>query len=128
MSAQNDDISTLEDSDDEELDEVEVAPEDLEEEEAALATDEDDDDSDESSLEELLAKRSATRRAADEPEEDEDILSSLASEQEPAIPEALPTKVIPVKDRLEFVCARCHLVKARSQLADAERQLCRDCV
>lgn len=129
MSVQNEDVAPLDDSEDEDLDEVEVSVEDVEEEEVALtATDDDEEDSDESSLEELLAKRSATRRAADEPDDDEDIMSSFASEQEPPIPDALPTRVIPVKDRQEFVCSRCHLVKARSQLADADRQLCRDCV
>ncbi|MEA2486815.1 MAG: hypothetical protein QOF16_469 [Actinomycetota bacterium] len=129
MSAQSEDVSALDDSEDEELDEVEVAVEDLEEEEVALAaTDDDDEESDESSLEELLAKRSATRKAADDPDEEDDIMTAFAPEQEPMLPETLPSKVIPVKDRQEFVCARCHLVKARSQLADAERGLCRDCV
>jgi hypothetical protein len=28
----------------------------------------------------------------------------------------------------EFVCQSCFLVKHQSQLADKERQLCRDCV
>ena len=42
--------------------------------------------------------------------------------------EPLPARVIPLKDRQEFVCNRCRLVKARVQLADSERGLCRDCV
>ena len=28
----------------------------------------------------------------------------------------------------EFICTRCHLIKHRGQLRDAERTLCRDCV
>ncbi|MGH2755878.1 MAG: DUF4193 family protein, partial [Actinomycetota bacterium] len=42
--------------------------------------------------------------------------------------EPLPAKLKPVKDQQEFVCARCHLVKKKSQLADEKRGLCRDCV
>jgi hypothetical protein len=42
--------------------------------------------------------------------------------------EPLPSVVVPIKDRQEFVCSNCHLVKARVQLADAARGLCRDCV
>ena len=60
--------------------------------------------------------------------EDDDDIMALASEKEPTSLEPLPTTVIPIKDRKEFVCNRCHLVKARVQLADEERGLCRDCV
>jgi hypothetical protein len=112
-----------------------------EEEDASLDDDDEDDESaaasgfaddeeegDDSSLEQLLAQRSAARRALDEPEENEDLMA-LASEREPPLRgEALNPRLIPVKDRQEFVCKRCFLVKARSQLADAERMLCRDCV
>ena len=95
---------------------------------AASGIGDDDDEGDDSSLEQLLAQRSAARRAADEPEENEDLMA-LASEREPPLRgEALNPRLIPVKDRQEFVCKRCFLVKARSQLADAERMLCRDCV
>ena len=37
------------------------------------------------------------------------------------------TKVLPKRPG-EFVCQSCFLVKHPSQLADAERQYCRDCV
>lgn len=101
---------------------------DEDDEDLALAATDDEDEEDESSLEELLAQRAAARRGTDDSDDDDDILS-LASEPEtiPVI-EPLPASVIPLKDRQEFVCNRCHLVKARVQLADAERGLCRDCV
>ncbi len=116
-----------------ELEEVENLDEeedgdDPEEVEAQLATvtpADDDDESDEASLEELLAQRA--RRTPEETDDTDDIMS-LASEREPAVRGPLPSRVIPIRDRQEFVCNRCHLVKARSQLADAERGLCRDCV
>lgn len=87
----------------------------------------DEEEDDESSLEEILAQRASARRAADEPDDDDDIMA-LTSQREPAGTEPLPTKVVPVQDRQEFVCANCHLVKAKSQLADQNRMLCRDCV
>ncbi len=91
---------------------------------------EEEDDGDESSLEELLAQRAAARRGgADDADEDDDLMSSLASEKEHVAPvEPLPSRAIPLKDRQEFVCNNCHLVKAKVQLADPERGLCRDCV
>jgi hypothetical protein len=103
------------------------ADDDDDEAEIAL-TDDDDDEEDEASLEELLAQRAASRRGADETDDDSDDIMALASEAGKIPLEPLPTKVIPVKDQQEFVCNRCHLVKARSQLADAKRGLCRDCV
>jgi hypothetical protein len=111
-------------------DEEDVSLDDEEDDESAAASGftDDDEEGDDSSLEQLLAQRSAARRAADEPEENEDLMA-LASEREPPLRgEALNPRLIPVKDRQEFVCKRCFLVKARSQLADAERMLCRDCV
>ncbi len=74
----------------------------------------------ESSLEELLAKREP--RPAEEEEEDESLLSVTRDERL----EPLAVKVIPPTDK-EFVCTNCHLVKHRSQLANRERMLCRDC-
>jgi hypothetical protein len=88
----------------------------------------DDEEGNDSSLEQLLAQRSAARRGSDETDESDDLMS-LASEREPPLRgEALNPRLIPVKDRQEFVCKRCFLVKARSQLADIERMLCRDCI
>ncbi|HEX2294628.1 MAG TPA: DUF4193 family protein [Actinomycetota bacterium] len=120
MFAEEDEIENEEELEDEELGD--------DDEELALAATDDEDEEDESSLEELLAQRAAARRGTEDSDDDEDILS-LASEPEtiPSI-EPIPARVIPLKDRQEFVCNRCHLVKARVQLADAERGLCRDCV
>ena len=120
-----------EDLEDEDLGE-DVAPEALdaseedddEEDDAALT--EDEEEGDEASLDELLAERSKSRRGGEEAEEEEDLMS-LVPEPDVAIEEVLPVKVIPVKDQEEFVCARCHLVKKKSQLVDEGRQLCRDC-
>lgn len=53
---------------------------------------------------------------------------TLSSEHNSPIREPLPSRVIPIRDRQEFVCSNCHLVKKRSQLADADKALCRDCV
>lgn len=116
---------------DEELEDDDLEEVDGDEDEVAtglaMAAD-DDEDSEEASLEELLAQRAAGRRAAGEPDDEDDDIMALSSEREPTGAEVIRTKVIPLKDRQEFVCKRCHLVKARSQLADEERMLCRDCV
>lgn len=122
MSAEHDEIDNEEELED---DELEAAEDD---EEVALAATDDEDEEDESSLEELLAQRAAARRGTDESDDDDDIMG-LASEPDviPSI-EPIPARVIPLKDRQEFVCSRCRLVKARVQLADSERGLCRDCV
>ena len=118
----------------EELELLEEEDEDLEgdvdelDEEELVATD-DEEETDEASLEELLAQRAAARRGTDEADEDEDLLSAFASERdEPATVDIPPSKVTPLRDTQEFVCNNCHLVKARVQLADEERGLCRDCV
>lgn len=119
------DEEEIENDDELEDDELEG---DEDDDELALAAGDDEDEEDESSLEELLAQRAAARRGTDDSDDDEDLLG-LASEPEtiPSI-EPIPARVIPLKDRQEFVCNRCHLVKARVQLADADRGLCRDCV
>jgi hypothetical protein len=120
VSARDEDLKA-EDLEEEEDDDVTV------DDEEALAATGDEEESEEASLEELLSQRAAARRGTDESDDDEDIMA-LASEKEPIALEPLPTTVIPIEDRKEFVCNRCHLVKARVQLADAERGLCRDCV
>jgi hypothetical protein len=120
--ADDDEIENEEELDDEELDG------DEDDDDLPLAATDDEDEDEESSLEELLAQRAAARRGTDETE-DEDELMGLASEPDTIAPlEPIPARVIPLKDRQEFVCNRCRLVKARVQLADAERGLCRDCV
>lgn len=120
--------------DEEQPDEKNDEPEEVDEDDledtgvadAALGPD-DEADAEETSLEELLSQRAASRRSADDSDEDSDDIMALTSEKESPTVDALPTRVIPVKDRQEFVCSNCHLVKARSQLADADRMLCRDC-
>jgi hypothetical protein len=104
-----------------------------EEEDDEVVEDEDEadevvDDSDSTSLEELLAQRTASRQVSDDPDEDEDEdLLALSSE---ARRKASPpkSKVTPLRNREEFVCKRCFLLKPKVQLADSERMLCRDCV
>ena len=111
--------------DDEDLEDLDEDPEEVEAK-LALSAD-DDDEGEESSLDELLSQRAAARRGTDESDDEDDIMS-LASEKEPdVIKEIIPAVVIPVKDRHEFVCKRCHLVKLRAQLKDEKRMLCRDC-
>jgi uncharacterized protein DUF4193 len=119
------DLEEIEEED-EDVDEDDV---DVAEEEAALPAAGDDDAEEEASLDELLAQRAAGKKGAAEETEDENDIMALTSEPQvvPSI-DVLTGKVIPIKDRQEFVCNSCHLVKARSQLADADRGLCRDCV
>ncbi len=125
--ANEDELEPLED-DDEELGDLE----DLDEEDGAAAAaavpDDDDDDSDEASLDELLAQRAASRRGGEETEDDDDIMSFVPEPEVGGSVDPLPSKIIPVKDRQEFVCNSCHLVKKKSQLADPKRMYCRDCV
>lgn len=104
----------LEDLDDEDDDDAEVVLDDV------------DDDEAEASLDEILAQRPQARRAGEDADEDD----LLAFSPEPKLGSAdpLPSKITPIKEQAEFVCKRCHLVKKRSQLADAKRTLCRDCV
>jgi hypothetical protein len=112
VDALDDDILLDDELDDEELPEEPEAGE--------------EETSETSSLDQLLAQRAAARRGTDEADDEDDIMA-LASERD--VPVAEPVaRVLPLKERQEFVCARCHLVKARSQLADANRGLCRDCV
>ena len=90
---------------------------------------EDDDEEEETSLEALVAGRAAALDGGgEEIEDDPDELIALAPQRPDPASDPLPTKVVPIRARSEFVCNRCHLVKARSQLADYDRKLCRDCV
>lgn len=95
------------------------ADSDDEEEEEVLASDEEQPN--EASLEEILAKR-AKKSDEDEPES---IFEFSQNDDEPAAP--LKVKTTPPKEG-EFVCSSCRLVKKRSQLANAKRKLCNDCV
>jgi hypothetical protein len=74
----------------------------------------------EASLEEILSKRGDVA----EVEEEEDSLLDLTPDERM---ETLSIRPVP-KQANEFVCSNCHLVKHQSQLADPDRQLCRDCV
>jgi hypothetical protein len=125
MPAQGAEPEELEDEGVDELgdepDEEEPAGEGQEE---AAAGEEEGDGS--ASLDELLAQRAASRRSSDE-DDDEEILA-LVSERDEPLRDSINPRVTPIKDRQEFVCNRCHLVKAKSQLADPQRGLCRDCV
>ncbi|HWD09745.1 MAG TPA: DUF4193 family protein [Actinomycetota bacterium] len=97
-----------------------------EDEEEDLEGDEEEDDIVESSslgeasLEEILSKRGDVA----EIEEEEDSLLDLTPDERM---ETLSIRPIP-KQANEFVCSHCHLVKHQSQLADAGKQLCKDCV
>jgi hypothetical protein len=125
MSARGAEPEELEHEEGDELkdepDEEELAGEDQE----AVAAEEGEGDGS-ASLDELLAQRAASRRSSDE-DDDEEILA-LVSERDEPVRDSINPRVIPIKDRQEFVCERCHLVKAKSQLADPQRGLCRDCV
>jgi hypothetical protein len=99
---------------------------DEEDEEEELEGDEEEEDLvepstlGEASLEEILSKRGDVA----EVEDDEDSMLDLTPDERM---ESLSIRPVP-KQANEFVCSNCHLVKYQSQLADAERQLCRDCV
>ena len=58
---------------------------------------------------------------ADEEEDEEDEVPDAEDRAEGS------TKVLPKRPG-EFVCQSCFLVKHPSQLADPDRQFCRDCV
>lgn len=121
------DEEQLESVDDVEDDDDDLGdPEEVEAELAAASPD-DDEQSEDASLEELLAQRAA-RRTPDEGDNDEDDIMSMSSEAKTPVREPLPSRVIPIRDRQEFVCSSCHLVKAKSQLADPDRLRCRDCI
>jgi Domain of unknown function (DUF4193) len=117
------------DDDDEAAHEVEEPHEDgetllaTEEEEDYEDDEEDDGDDVEASLDVILKSRLVVSEAdEEEDEEDEDEEEADGDERG-----EVATRVLP-KQPGEFVCQSCFLVKNRSQLADGERQLCRDCV
>lgn len=122
---EEEELEPLED-DDEPVDLEEL--EDLDDDDAAAVVDDDDDEEDEASLDEILAQRPAARRGGEDADEDEEDLLAFAPEPKIGSADPLPSKITPIKEQAEFVCKRCHLVKKRSQLADPERTLCRDCV
>jgi hypothetical protein len=132
-----DDLDEEEDGDlDEELDgdEVVADDDDLADDDAevdegetvvadAVEEDEDEDEDDEGDVEasldvilkERLVQVDEEDEEDDEPNDPEDRAAPDAGKVQPRQPQ-------------EFVCQSCFLVKHPSQLADAKRQLCRDCV
>jgi hypothetical protein len=119
----DDDLDEDEDLDEDDDEEAEAESEEEEEDEADEVVAE---DSDSTSLEELLARRSAARKGTDDPDEVDDLiaLSSEAARRD----SRAKSKVTPLRNREEFVCKSCFLLKPKVQLADSKRMLCRDCV
>jgi len=135
------DEADLEDLDDEDLideealdaDDADDLGEELEEAdgvEVPVATvpdeDEDEDDDDEpepdeieATLDEILKERLVV---VDDEDEDEEEEPADTDDRGDGVGKVLP------KQPGEFVCQSCFLVKHPSQLADAERMWCRDCV
>lgn len=101
---------------DDEVDDVET--------EAETAEEEEDEDT-EASLDQILDQRAKAELVAVN-DDDDDLLELVSDEVAGVTP--LRAKITPVQEKQEFVCARCHLVKNRSQMADPKRVLCRDCV
>ncbi len=126
-----DDLEDEADIDAEEADEGEVEESDdggdtllaTDEDEEYEEEDEDDGDDVEASLDVILKSRLVVSET-DEEEDEEDEEDEEAEGDERG---EVATRVLP-KQPGEFVCQSCFLVKHRSQLADPERQLCRDCV
>ena len=116
-----DDTDDLEDAgtDEPEADEEPLEP--TEDDATVLA---EDGDAEQTSWEELLAQRAAKHGAEDGDEVSD--LMSLADEPVPVV-ESAPRRPSGVRERGEFMCRSCHLVKPRTQLADEARVLCRDC-
>jgi hypothetical protein len=130
-----DDLGEEDLDDDADLDVVEVGESEVEEADVVgdtlLAPEEDEDFEDEdeengddveASLDVILKSRLVVSGDDDEDEEDEEDEEAEGDERGDTA-----TRVLP-KQPGEFVCQSCFLVKHQSQLADKERQLCRDCV
>ncbi len=84
--------------------------------------DEEDDDLDPDDVEAGLDVILKDRLVVADPEPDEDEETPDPEER------AEGSTRVPTKRPEEFVCASCFLVKHPSQLADADRMFCRDCV
>jgi hypothetical protein len=86
--------------------------------------DEEDEDSDdvEASLDVILKSRLVVSDDEDEEDDEEEEEDDEADDRGETASRVLP------KQPGEFVCRSCFLVKNQSQLADRERELCRDCV
>ena len=147
---------TVDEEDDQpgEIDEEDLeglAEEDILEDDEDLVDDDDegaddeeaDDEDEEGGASGAAAKKSAEEEDEDELEVDHDVEATLdeilkerlvvveedEEEDEPADREdQTDTGKVAPKRPDEFVCQSCFLVKHPSQLADAKRQYCRDCV
>ena len=85
--------------------------------------DEEDGDDVEASLDVILKSRLVVSETDEDEEEEEEEEEGAEGDERGET----ATRVLP-KQPGEFVCQSCFLVKHQSQLADKERQLCRDCV
>lgn len=129
---------------DAELEDEELEPEDLDDEDLELADDDDDvlveetDDDEEEGLdleeelhpddvEEPLDVLLLERTSSGLLDEDEDEVEDEDEEAEIDDRADGAGRILPKRPG-EFVCRSCFLVKHPSQLADADRQLCLDCV
>jgi hypothetical protein len=118
------DDDELADDDDALVDDDAVVEDDEETTEAAAKAKKEEEDDDElevehdveATLDEILKERLVV---VEEDEEDEE-----PTDRE----DQTDTGKVPPKRPDEFVCQSCFLVKHPSQLADAKRQYCRDCV
>lgn len=108
------------------LEQEDLAEEDLAEDEENTEEAEEEAEAGDESLEGILNQH-GSRLASDDDGDEADVIA-LVSERDDTVTGDLPERVVPIKSRQEFVCRRCFLVKSRTQLADRERQLCRDCV
>lgn len=99
-----------------------AAPVEEEEEVPLLEEEEPDSDEVEASLDQILEERVGVRVGLGDDEEDEDFEDAFPAEDRSTAVGLAPKKPG------EFTCRSCFLVKHPSQLADAKRVLCRDCV
>lgn len=140
------DEEEIEEDDDVEVDDEDLVLDDdlddddaLEDDDAAVLGDEDEDDTEddaedsadedddtEASLDQILDQRAKAELVVVDDDDDDELLELVSEATKGVTP--LRAKITPVKDKQEFVCARCHLVKNRAQMADPKRGLCRDCV
>ena len=102
-------------------DDVETTLED-EDEVVLLEDEEPDSDEVEASLDQILEEKVGVRAGLDEDEDEDDFDEGYPVEDRTAGLGVAP------KRPGEFTCRSCFLVKHPSQLADAARMLCRDCV
>ena len=121
---EEDDLVAADDDEDEDDGGDEEGEEDDEEDEDVVPPPSGREGSEPASLDEILAQKPDLRRALD----DDDDIMSVVSGNDDVVSEDLPSRIAPMRERQEFVCRSCFLVKSNSQLADKARQLCRECI